>query len=66
MDFRIPVTPNILTNDMIDDFIEKYIIQDYPTQLHRIVKGDFEIDVNDQKLVVQSRSKTKSLTSRRY
>ncbi|TQD28282.1 hypothetical protein [Methanolobus vulcani] len=65
MDIRLPVTPNILTNEMIDDFIEKYIIQDYPTQLHTIVKGDVEIDVKDQQLVVQSRSKTKRFTSRR-
>jgi hypothetical protein len=66
MDIRLPVTPNLLTNEMIDDFIEKHIIQDYPTQLHRIANGNFEVDVKDQKLVIELMSKTKSFTRRRY
>jgi len=66
MEIRLPVTPNILTNEMIEDFIEKYIIQDNPTQLHRIIEGDFEIDVNDQNLVIGPRSKTKRFARRRY
>lgn len=66
MSIKLPVRPYLLTNEMIDDFVERCIIQDYPTQVHSIVNEDIELDVDDNKLVVKKRLKTKSFTRRRF
>ncbi|MCD4822936.1 MAG: hypothetical protein K8R11_13015 [Methanococcoides sp.] len=65
MNICVPVIHYILTREMVDDFIERCIIQDYPTQVHSIVNGDFELDVKDEKLVVKKRLKTISPTRHR-